>query len=499
MTTKREFLKGGLTLSAVALLMRSVTLAFNAFITKRVGAEGMGLLGLTMSVYAFAVTFATSGIALAVTRLVASALGKNEGARAARTIRAAVLYALLFGGVASAALYLGSDFIARVLLSDLRTRSSLRLLSVSLVPIALSAVYSGYFVAVRRVKHNAVTQILEQTARISLTLLGLSMAGEGNVEMACLALVGGSSIAELFSFFTLFLQAHVDKKRHPLSGGDTGGEGRAVWGYALPCAVSAHARSGLITLEHLLIPICLGWSGMPRELSLASYAAMHSMALPVVLFPTAILSSFSGLLVPECAELEGSGQMKKLSSLASRAVTGALLFSLLSATLLFLGAENFGELLYHNSEVGGYIRALAPLVPIMYMDSVVDAHLKGMGLQVYSMGVNIADAAISVLGVLLLLPLFGAKGYVYVIYVTEIFNFAFSLGKLRRVLTFSLPKRSLDRPLSAAALTLLLFALLLPEAVGTLALVLRLLVGAALFILLYFCFSPAPKRKKQNI
>ena len=46
MTTKREFLKGGLTLSAVALLMRSVTLAFNAFITKRVGAEGMGLLGL---------------------------------------------------------------------------------------------------------------------------------------------------------------------------------------------------------------------------------------------------------------------------------------------------------------------------------------------------------------------------------------------------------------------------------------------------------------------
>ena len=155
------------------------------------------------------------------------------------------------------------------------------------------------------------------------------------------------------------------------------------------------------------------------------------------------------------------------------AVTGALLFSLLSATLLFLGAENFGELLYHNSEVGGYIRPLAPLVPIMYMDSVVDAHLKGMGLQVYSMGVNIADAAISVLGVLLLLPLFGAKGYVYVIYVTEIFNFAFSLGKLRRVLTFSLPKRSLYRPLSAAALTLLLFALLLPEAVGTLALVLR--------------------------
>lgn len=490
MTTKREFLKSGLTLSCVALLMRSVTLAFNAFVTKRVGAEGMGLLGLTMSVYGFAVTFATSGIALAVTRLVASALGRNEGERARRTIRAAVLYALFFGGVASFTLYLGSDFIARVLLSDLRTRSSLRLLSLSLAPIALSSVYSGYFVAVRRVSHNAITQVLEQTVRICLTLLGLSLATEGNVEMACLALVGGSSIAELFSFFVLFFQACMDRKRHPLSGGGTGGEGRAVVGYALPCAVSAHARSGLITLEHLLIPICLGWSGLQREASLASYAAMHSMALPVVLFPTAILSSFSGLLVPECAELEGSGRVGRLSRLASRALTGALFFSLFSATLLFLGAENFGELLYHNSEVGGYIRALAPLVPIMYLDSVVDAHLKGMGLQVYSMGVNIADAAISVLGVLLLLPLFGATGYVYVIYVTELFNFAFSLGKLRRVVSFRLPKHAIRRPLAAAVLTVLLFALLLPQTVGVPVLVCRLLIGAALFALLYLCFAP---------
>lgn len=495
MTTKREFLRSGLILSAVALLMRSVSLAFNAFITKKVGAEGMGLLSLTMSVYAFAVTFATSGIALAVTRLVASALGRGEGERARKTVRAAVFYALFFGGVASLCLYFGSDFIARVLLSDLRTRSSLRLLSVSLVPIALSAVYSGYFVAVRRVSHNAVTQVLEQTARILLTLLGLSLAGEGNVELACLALVGGSSLSELLSFFILFAQACIDKKRHPLFGGGTGGEGRAVLGYALPCAVSAHARSGLITVEHLLIPICLGWSGLPRSASLASYAAMHSMALPVVLFPTAILSSFSGLLVPECAELEGAGRMKKLSSLASRAVTVALLFAVFSATLLFLGAENLGELLYHNAEVGGYIRALAPLVPIMYLDSVVDAHLKGLGLQVYSMGINIADAAISVVGVLILLPLLGPVGYIYVIYATELFNFTFSIGKLLRTVPFSVAKGAVGKPLLVAGVVLLSFFLLVPERIGVSYLVLRLVTGASLFALLSLLLLPRGGKK----
>ena len=77
MTDKKQFLKNGMLLAAVALLMRGVSMLFNAYIVRKVGAEGMGLMSLTMSVYAFAVTFATSGISLAVTRLVAAALGKG--------------------------------------------------------------------------------------------------------------------------------------------------------------------------------------------------------------------------------------------------------------------------------------------------------------------------------------------------------------------------------------------------------------------------------------
>lgn len=501
MTNKKQFFKSGAMLAAVALAMRGVSLLFNSYITDKVGAEGMGLLSLTMSVYAFAVTFATSGVSLAVTRLVAAALGRGEGERAKRVLRAAVIYALFFGGVASVALYLGADLFAVKALGDVRTRSSLRLLSVSLVPIALSAVYSGYFVATRRVGHNAVTQVFEQTVRIFLTLFGLSLCKEGEVEAACLALVGGSSIAEFFSFFLLYAQAIVDRRRHKLEGGFTGGEGRAVVGFALPCAASAYARSGLVTLEHLLIPVCLGWGGLARGDALASYAALHSMALPVLLFPTAILSSFSGLLVPECAELDGRGEKARLGHIASRAVGGTLIFAVASALLLFLGAEDLGILLYGNGSVGRYIRALAPLVPIMYLDSVVDAHLKGLGLQVYSMGVNIADAALSVVAVLILLPLFGADGYVLVIYLTELMNFALSLGKLRKTVRFHLSPRTLLSPILSALFALLVCTLLLPPHASLSSLLCRFAVGFSLFLLalLFLRGEGASPKKAENI
>jgi stage V sporulation protein B len=174
MTGKRQFLKNGALLAAVSLLMRGVSMLFNAYIVRRVGAEGMGLMSLTMSVYAFAVTFATSGISLAVTRLVAAALGNRQGESAKRVLKRAILYAVSFGGTAAICLYFGANFIAARFLGDMRAAPSLRLLSVSLIPIALSSVYSGYFVAVRRVVHNAVTQVLEQAARICLTVFGLA-------------------------------------------------------------------------------------------------------------------------------------------------------------------------------------------------------------------------------------------------------------------------------------------------------------------------------------
>lgn len=490
MTSKKQFFRSGAMLAAVALTMRGVSLLFNSFVTEKVGAEGMGLLSLTMSVYAFGVTFATSGISLAVTRLVAAALGRGEGERARRILLCAVLYALTFGGLASLGLYFGSDVLAVRALGDVRTRSSLRLLSVSLVPIALSSVYSGYFVAVRRVSHNAITQVFEQTLRIALTFLGLSLAAEGEVEGACLALVGGSSIAEFFSFFLLFLQARLDLRRHPLSGGGRGGEGRAVLGFAFPCAASAYARSGLVTLEHLLIPVCLAMSGLGRGDALSSYAALHSMALPILLFPTAILSSFSGLLVPECAELDGRGERGRVGHMATRAVGGTLVFAVFCALLLFLGAESLGMLLYGNSDAGRYIRLLSPLVPIMYLDSVVDAHLKGLGYQVYSMGVNIADAAISVLAVLLLLPVFGADGYVMVIYLTELLNFTLSLRKLRRAVPLRFSCGSVLSPFLAGLLSLCVTVALLPYRAGVVFFACRFLVGTGLyFLLLSFLFG----------
>ena len=75
----KQFLLNGIILTAVSVTMRLLTVFFNVYMTEKIGAAGVGLFSLVMSVYTFAVTFATSGIYLSATRLVSQQLVRGSG------------------------------------------------------------------------------------------------------------------------------------------------------------------------------------------------------------------------------------------------------------------------------------------------------------------------------------------------------------------------------------------------------------------------------------
>ncbi len=492
MSELRRYIKNAAVLVGASLFMRSVSLFFNAYVSRKIGAEGMGLFTLVMSVYGFAVTFATSGINLAVNRLCAEAIGKGRPGEARATLRRATVYALGFGGAAAFFLFAFASPIGKGLLMDARTIPSLRLLSFSMVPIALSSVYSGYFAAVRRVSRNAATQLFEQGVRISLTVWGLLALAPAGIEYACLALVGGSALAEFCSFFFLFAQYLLDRRRHMRGVRAQAGAGltRRMLHISLPVAVSTYVRSGLVTVEHILIPLCLAAAGGSRGEALASYGTLHSMAIPVILFPAAISSAFAGLLVTEMAESRARGEEKRISYMTERALACTLLFSVFCAGALAAGAGEIGLLFYKSAEAGRYIRLLAPVVVIMYADTVIDCILKGLGYQVYSMGVNIADSILSIGLVLLLLPRVGADGYAYVVILAEIFNFSLSFLRLQRAVPLRTPLvRFVFCPLLSVIGATCLSRLLLPGVGSSLQLVLHILLSAVIYLVFLLMFG----------
>ncbi len=427
MTNKRiTFIKNALLLTSVGIAMRSVQLFLGAYISRSVGAETMGLNTLIMTAYGFTLTFATSGINLTVTRLVAGALGGTRGKDAGRILRGAFLYTLLFSGVATAVLAICGGYIGETLLGDSRTAHALRILSISLIPCAISSVISGYFVAIRRVSLNATVQVVAQMARIILTIVLLGSVN-GGAEAAAIALAVGVVLTELVAASVALVEFVIDRRHSERT---VGASFTSVAGMALPLATSAVIRSGLLTMEHSLIPRRLVFRGDSMSEALSSYGTLHGMALPLLLFPITPLSCCANLLVPEFAEAHSLGEKERMRALASEALTRTLSYSVILSVVISLFSEELAYVIFSSSEAGYYISFLAPVLPLMYVDHVADSMLKGVGEHIYSMWVNIIDACLSIVLVYFLIPPLGIMGYAVVILAMEGFNLLLSIIRL---------------------------------------------------------------------
>nr|MBQ4318794.1 polysaccharide biosynthesis C-terminal domain-containing protein [Clostridia bacterium] len=391
---------------------------------------------LINSIYSFGITFALSGINLASSRLCAEAIGCGENERIRPVMFRCVLYALLFGTAAGAGLIILAPFICKYLISDGRALVSLNALAFGLPALSVTSALNGYFNAVKRVSKSASAQILEQLFRIVVTVM-LLFTFTGSTETACLYISFAVVLSELLVFVYSALMYRIDIRLHGLKRGTKNeGSTRALLGIALPVAFSSYIRSGLVTIEHMLIPMGLKRSGASAERSLASYGMLSGMALPVVLFPQAFLSAFSGLLIPEVAEFRVRHNYDKIRSIMARVFKITLWFSVGVSGVILCFSYELSETLYDSIEAGAYIRLLAPLIPVMYLDTAVDSVLKGMNEQLYSMRINIADAFISVVLVTFLIPSLGIKGYLITIYVSEILNTACSIVRLVNITGF---------------------------------------------------------------
>lgn len=494
MKNLRKFVLSALLLCGVSFLMKTVGVSFNVYVSNRAGAEAMGLYSLLSGVYGFALTFATSGVSLATMRLVAEALGVEDTSRVRRSLRCCLIYSLSFGGAATLLLFFLAKPIAYHLLDDMRTLIPIRILSLSLLPISLSSVFGGYFTAVRRVHKNAIVQVSEQAIRIFSISFFLTRLLPYGIEAACIALAAGGVISDFLSFLLAFAGFLHDNKKRKMAKvvlKDTKEEKmpKKLLEIALPVAFSAYARSGLISLEHMLIPIGLRKSGNSRETALAAYGRLQSMVLPIILFSSALISSFAGILIPEVTECRVKNNKRQIQYISERVVQLSLLFSIGVAGIMIFFSKELGDVIYPNQNTAPYIRMLAPLIPIMYIDSGVDAVLKGMGKQVYSMTVNIIDAGLSVILVWFLVPRLGILGYIITIYATETVNTILSVSKLLSV-SHMKPRliKCLIGPLfcivGATVIAKPLLSLSGPYEASALRLTLHILLVIALYVLL---------------
>ena len=140
--------------------------------------------------------------------------------------------------------------------------------------------------------------------------------------------------------------------------------------------------------------------------------------------------------MPEFSQLYIKNNSHKINNAISKTFKITLLFSI-GVTGIFIYYSDFlGQWIYNNAEAGYFIRLVAPLTAIMYLDFVVDSILKGLNQQVGVVKINIIDTIMCIILIYLILPAYSTIGYIFVIFISEIVNGVLSINMLIRATDF---------------------------------------------------------------
>ena len=423
-----------LLLTGVNLLLRFVGTSFQVYISAALGANGVGLLQLVLSVGSLAMVAGMGGIRTATMYVTAEEFGRNQPGNIRWVLSGCFLYSILFSGSVAAALYVFAPVIAESWIGNLQTVEALRLFAAFLPITCLCGVMTGYFTAAKRIGTLSAVEIAEQFCAMLVTMLMLKHWAGSDAGRACISVILGSCIGACLTLGCLVL-LHLKRRqdltpRLPVA--------HRITQAALPLALADVASSGITTTENLMVPKRLAlYSGISDPL--AAFGTLSGMVFPILMFPACILFGLAELLIPELARCSASESGRRISYLVRRSLKVAMLYGLIFGGLLFLLAEPLCLKLYNSPEAGRTLQLYSLLVPMLYCDAITDAMTKGLGQQKICVRYNILTSAMDVIFLYLLLPKYGMGGYFLSFFVTHVLNFALSLRRLLKITRESIP------------------------------------------------------------
>ena len=205
--------------------------------------------------------------------------------------------------------------------------------------------------------------------------------------------------------------------------------------------------------------------------------------MPIIMFANVLISSFSGLLVPEFSRLLAGGNYNRLKTVCDTIFKVTFIFSICVTGIFILFANEISLMVYQSIEAGIWIKVLSPLIFFMYIDNIIDNMLKGINEQVSVMICNIIDLVVTISIIFFIVPIMGMYGYILSIFVSELLNFTISSIQLKRRIQYSINyKKFIIRPILACLISYLLIKLL-PITFSNFSL--NTIIQIALFILFY--------------
>lgn len=421
----RPLVVGTLLLTLSGALTRLLGFLYRIYLSRIFGAEGMGLFQLTAPVLAITYALCSAGFHTAVSKQVSAEISK--GNKQPQTIlMAAIALSLPLSIICALAVYYLSPLIAGVCLLEPRTTPYLKVMAYVIPWSALHACVNGYFYGLQKSHVPALSQFIEQCGRILFVYIALSLTCTPSLSTVIWGMVFGEGAGVLCD--VLFLKGQglrnlkwnlVETHITPLNK------------IAIPTSANRLTLNLMQSFEAIVLPNSLRQFGCSQTEALSTYGTLTGMALPFILFPNALTSSLSMVLLPAISSKHASGEEEPMNRTVRKATSFSILMGLGFAFLFLVFGDTIGALAFHSNEAGKYLRMLALTCPFLYLNTTLAGILQGYGKILALYRINVICLALRLTIVLLLVPHYGIVVYFWGLLASQTLQSILSLGKIK--------------------------------------------------------------------
>ncbi len=391
--------------TALSIAERSLGFLYRIVLSRLIGAEGMGIYQVALSVFSVFLTIGTGGIPITVSRLMAKNKAEGLDKGESRSVGAGLLLCLILTLPVAVVLLVFPQGIA-FLFSDSRCLPVFRILMLGLVFSAVFAVIRGSFWGN---KNFLLPALLEMAEEIVMVIVGICLLQRVTDTATATRLAGWAVVVSYFASFTLSVICFF------VTGGKIGNpkpQFKPLFASSMPIT-SVRAGGSLVnSAVAVLLPAMLVRTGLEKAKALELFGAVSGMAMPVLFIPSTVIGSLSLVLVPELAEDFYRKNTKRLYQNVNRGLSVSLLIACFLTPFFYVLGEELGFIAFSNQLAGECIRKGCPILIPMSITMITTGMLNSMGFEKQTFLYYFVAEGVMLVCVLCLPPFLGVYAYV---------------------------------------------------------------------------------------
>ena len=410
------FIKSTLILIISGFATKILGFIIRIVFTRIIGPYGISLYTIATPTYSLLLTIATLAIPISISKLVAEAKG-----RSIRILTSAAALILFINFILIIIIFFTHDFIAVNLLKEPKSGPILMAMALTLPFVSISSVLKGYFAGKQNMVPHATSNIIEQIIRLIIIILVLPKLMENSILSAVIGLVLLTIVSEISSIivFLFFIPKKINL-RCDLS--PTRSITKDILDISLPSVSSRIIGNIGYFFEPIILTNLLLISGYSSAYILAEYGAYNAYSISLLTMPSFFIAAISSSLLPEISKYYANNNIKMVKKRIKQGLLFALVIGLVFSSIIFVFRDSLLFYLYKTTIGSKYIKILAPVFVLFYLEGVLTSSLQAMGYAKTTMKITLFGVFIKLL-ILAILSL--SHIGIYSLVIAEIINILF--------------------------------------------------------------------------